>query len=154
MTVFVQNNRSRSKWAPSLGPGIGSDRPSIAPGFTYESALLGRPDQWFNPAAFVLQPAGQLGTEGRNALIGPNLRTVDFSLSKNTPLTRLNERAALQFRVEAFNLFNRANLELAPPALLAFAGSADNENPLSTLGRARATLTSSRQIQLGLRISF
>jgi hypothetical protein len=154
VTVFVQNNRSRSKWAPSLGPGIGSDRPSIAPGFTYESAVLGRPDQWFNPAAFVLQPAGQLGTEGRNALIGPNLRTGDFSLSKNTPLTRLNERAALQFRVEAFNLFNRANLELAPPALLAFAGSADNENPLSTLGRARATLTSSRQIQLGLRISF
>jgi hypothetical protein len=31
LTVFVQNNRSRSQWQPSLGPGIGRDRPSYAP---------------------------------------------------------------------------------------------------------------------------
>ncbi|HKZ01723.1 MAG TPA: TonB-dependent receptor, partial [Pyrinomonadaceae bacterium] len=34
LTVFVQANRSRSLWQPSLGPGIGRDRASIAPGFT------------------------------------------------------------------------------------------------------------------------
>ena len=33
LTVFVLNNRSRSQWQPSLGPGIGRDRPSYAPGF-------------------------------------------------------------------------------------------------------------------------
>ncbi len=33
LTVFVQNNRSRSLWQPSLGPGIGRDRPSYATGF-------------------------------------------------------------------------------------------------------------------------
>ena len=32
LTVFVQTNRSRSLWAPSLGPGTGPDRPSYAPG--------------------------------------------------------------------------------------------------------------------------
>lgn len=154
VTVFESTNRSRSLWSPSLGPGLGFDRPSLAPGYTYESAVQGRPDQWFNPAAFVLQPVGQLGNEGRNALIGPNLRTLDLSVSKNTLIRRLGEHTNLQFRAEAFNLLNRANFELVPPALLAFNGGAALENPLSAFGRASATVTSSRQIQLALRLSF
>jgi hypothetical protein len=153
LTVFVQANRSRSLWQPSLGPGIGRDRASIAPGFTYESAVLGRPDQYFNPAAFVLQPAGTLGNTGRGAFIGPNWRTLDLAAVKNTRLTRwLGESGNLQIRVEAFNVLNRANF--APPALTVFAGAADNEAPLSSFGRIRSTVTSSRQIQLGLRIAF
>ena len=32
LTVFVRSNRSRSQWAPSLGPGIGNDRASMASG--------------------------------------------------------------------------------------------------------------------------
>jgi hypothetical protein len=151
--VFVQANRSRSLWQPSLGPGIGRDRASIAPGFTYESAVLGRPDQYFNPAAFVLQPAGTLGNTGRGAFIGPNLRTFDLAAVKKTRITRwLGESGNLQIRVEAFNVFNRANF--APPALTVFAGAADNEAPLSSFGRIRSTVTSSRQIQLGLRLAF
>jgi hypothetical protein len=58
----------------------------------------------------------------------------------------------LQFRAEAFNIANHANF--GPPNLIAFAGSADNEKPFSTFGKIRATVTSSRQIQLGLRYSF
>jgi hypothetical protein len=38
--------------------------------------------------------------------------------------------------------------------LLAFSGAADGEQPLASFGRIRSTVTSSRQIQLGLRISF
>ena len=153
LTVFVQANRSRSLWQPSLGPGIGRDRASLAPGFTYESAVLGRPDQYFNPAAFVLQPAGTLGTTGRGAFIGPNYRTFDLAAVKNTRLTRwFGESGNLQIRVEAFNVFNRANF--APPALTVFAGALDNEAPLPTFGRIRSTVTSSRQIQLGLRLAF
>ncbi|HEX4899393.1 MAG TPA: TonB-dependent receptor, partial [Pyrinomonadaceae bacterium] len=153
LTVFVQANRSRSLWQPSLGPGIGRDRASIAPGFTYESAVLGRPDQYFNPAAFVLQPAGTFGNTGRGAFIGPNYRTFDLAAMKNTRFTRLlGESGNVQIRLEVFNLFNRANF--APPALTAFAGAADGEAPLSTFGRIRSTVTTSRQIQLGLRLSF
>ena len=62
LTVFVQNNRSRSQWSPSLGPGIGFDRPDLAPGRREESAVLGRPDQWFDPSAFRLQPPGRPAT--------------------------------------------------------------------------------------------
>ena len=153
LTVFVQANRSRSLWQPSLGPGIGRDRASMAPGFTYETAVLGSPDRYFDPRAFVVPAAGTLGNTGRGAFIGPNYRTFDLALMKNTPLTRwFGESSNLQLRFEAFNLFNRANF--APPALTAFAGTADNEAPLSTFGVIRSTVSSSRQIQLGLRISW
>jgi Carboxypeptidase regulatory-like domain/TonB dependent receptor len=153
LTVFVQANRSGSLWQPSLGPGIGRDRASIASGFTYESAVQGRSDQYFNPAAFVVPPAGTLGTTGRGAFIGPNYRTFDLAAVKNTRLPRLlGEAGNLQLRLEAFNLFNRTNF--APPALTAFAGTTDGESPLSTFGRIRSTVTSSRQIQVGLRLTF
>jgi hypothetical protein len=153
LTVFVAANRSRSLWQPSLGPGIGRDRASMAPGFTYETAVTGGPDQYFNPAAFVIPPAGTLGDTGRGAFIGPNHRSFDLALVKNTKMTHwLGESGSLQLRVEAFNLFNRANF--APPSLTAFAGQADTEAPLTTFGRIRSTVTSSRQIQLGLRVTF
>lgn len=152
LTVFVQANRSRSLWQPSLGPGIGRDRASINSGFTYESAVLGGPDHYFDPAAFRLPPAGTLGNTGRGAFIGPNYRSFDLAASKSMRLTRLGESGSLQFRVEAFNLFNRTNF--APPALTAFAGAADGEAPLSTFGRIRSTVGSSRQIQFSLRLAF
>jgi len=47
---------------------------------------------------------------------------------------------------------NRANF--GPPALIAFAGSANDEAPLSTFGRITTTVTSARQIQLGLKLYF
>jgi hypothetical protein len=152
LTVFVARNRSRSQWSPSLAPGIGFDRPSLAPGFTHESAVTGNPDQYFNPAAFLLQPAGTLGALGRGTFIGPNLRIFDLSAIKNTRLKALGDNTVIQFRVEAFNLFNRANF--APPSLIAFTGAADNETVLPTFGRIRSTVTSSRQIQLGVRLTF
>jgi hypothetical protein len=152
LTVFVSRNRSRSQWNPSIGPGLGLDRPSLAPGRTHEDAIKGDPNQWFDPAAFVLQPAGTLGNLGRGALTGPDLRAFDLSAVKNTRWSRLGESGNIQIRVEAFNLFNRTNF--APPSLLAFSGAVDNERPLASFGRVRSTVTSSRQIQLGLRILF
>jgi hypothetical protein len=152
LTVFVQSNRSRSLWNSSLGPGIGQDRPSYAPGFGPDNAVLGRVDQWFDPDAFVLQPAGTFGNTGRGDLIGPNLRTLDVALTKRATFTRLGADGRLELRIEAFNLLNRANF--GPPALVAFAGSADGEAPLSTLGRITTTITSGRQIQLGIKAYF
>ena len=152
LTVFVQNNRSRSLWQPSIGPGLGRDRPSYAPGFGPDNAVTGTPDQWFNPAAFVLQPAGTFGNTGRGDFIGPNLRTVDLSLVKDVRAPVLGAGGRAEFRVEVFNLFNRANFGI--PALTAFAGVADNEAPLASFGRVRNTITSARQAQLGVRVRF
>jgi len=152
LTVFVQSNRSRSLWSPATGPGIGFDRPNIAPGFSHQSAVLGTPEQYFNPAAFELQPAGRFGNLGRGALIGPNLRTVDLSLVKNTPFAAWGRERNFQFRFEAFNLLNRANF--GTPSLIAFQGTQATEQPVATFGRIRSTVTSSRQIQLGLRLHW
>lgn len=152
LTLFVQRNRSRSQWSPSLAPGQGFDRPSLALGHTHTGAVTGNPDRYFDPTAFELQPAGTLGNLGRGALIGPNLRIFDLAAVKNARWSRLGESGNLQIRAEVFNLFNRPNF--APPSLLAFAGAADNERPLPSFGRIRSTVSSSRQIQLGVRISF
>ncbi|MCI0336369.1 MAG: carboxypeptidase regulatory-like domain-containing protein [Acidobacteria bacterium] len=175
LTVFLANNRSQSQWNPSSGPGLGFDRPSLAPGYTYESAIIGLPDKYFDERAFILQPSGTLGNIGRNAFTGPNLRTFDLAAVKNTKWTKLGENTVIQLRVETFNLFNRANF--GTPGLQSFAGSpfrnADplpssiNQEPpivagqppraaasLSSFGLIRTTVTSARQIQFGLRVSF
>jgi hypothetical protein len=149
LTVFVLNNRSRSQWQPSLGPGIGRDRASYAPGFSAGNAVTGRPDQWFNPQAFVLQPAGTFGNVGRGEIEGPDLRVVDLALVKEAPTS---SSRSLELRVEVFNLFNRANFGV--PNLVAFAGAADGEAVLGSFGRIRNTVTSARQMQLGVRVRF
>lgn len=151
LTVFVQNNRSRSQWQPSLGPGIGRDRPSYAPGYSAANAVTGNPDQWFDPKAFVLQPAGTFGDTGRGDFRGPDLRTVDLLFGKETRL-RAAGSSRLELRLEIFNLFNRANFGV--PNLTAFAGAADGETVLGSFGRVRNTTTSARQVQIGVRVQF
>jgi hypothetical protein len=152
LTVFVTANRSRSLWQPSLGPGIGRDRPSYAPGYDAGRAVLGLPQQWFDPNAFVVQPAGTFGNTGRGDFVGPNLRTLDLAVTKLVPASRLGGVGRVEVRLEVFNVLNRANF--APPALTVFTGQADNEQPLSTFGRIRSTVTSARQMQLGVRVAF
>ena len=149
LTVFVQNNWSRSQWSPSISPTSGLDRPDLAPGRSPESAVIGQPDQWFDPSAFVLQPQGTLGNSPRGAFRGPDLRTVDLSAVKRIPL---RGGARLDVRLEVFNIFNRANF--GNPTLIAFAGSGAGDAPLSTFGRTRSTVTSARQMQLGMRLVF
>ena len=150
LTVFVTTNRSRSQWNPSRGPGIGQDRPDYAPGYGPENAVLGRPEQWFDPAAFALQPAGTFGNTGRGDFTGPNLRTLDLSLIKTAALTQGGAR--IEFRVEMFNVLNRANFGV--PELRAFAGARDGEPVLATFGRISNTVTSARQGQVGVRVTF
>jgi hypothetical protein len=152
LTVFVTANRSRSQWNPSRGPGIGQDRPSYAPGFGPDNAISGRQEQWFNLAAFVLQPAGTFGNTGRGDLRGPNLRTLDVSLNKDVRWSLLGSNRRVELRIEAFNVLNHTNLGI--PELRAFAGQADGEAPSATFGRISNTVTSSRQIQIGARVVF
>ena len=58
-----------------------------------------------NPAAFIRQATG-FGNAGRNILTAPGFEDIDFSIAKTTTI---KERASLQFRAEAFNLFNHPN---------------------------------------------
>jgi hypothetical protein len=54
-----------------------------------------------------------LGNLGRNAIIGPGLINVDFSMVKNNRIPKISENFNVQFRAEFFNVLNHANF--APP---------------------------------------
>lgn len=60
----------------------------------------------FQSSRFVQAAYNTLGDVGRNTLRGPNTINFDFAVFKNFPW---GERRNLQFRFEAYNLFNRAN---------------------------------------------
>ena len=61
---------------------------------TLSSAINGTPAQWFNPAAFALQPAGTFGNTGRGDFTGPNLRTLDLAFSKRGRWAALGSNSA------------------------------------------------------------
>jgi hypothetical protein len=130
-----------------LGGGSGS--PAVLTGTTAgtggsihnESGAL----QYFANPTTVLEQfsnplAGQSGS--RNDLRGPGYWTIDAALLKNI---RLTERLNLQFRAEAFNMFNHENF--APPNT--------NINS-STFGVLSSTATGegARQMQIALRLEF
>lgn len=149
----VENGLDRARTG-QIGP-FRTDRPNLAPGVR-RIRILGDPSRWFDPSQFELQPAGFLGTAGRNILIGPGLANVDFILAKTT---RVGERLNVEFRTEIFNLFNRPNF--ATPdnfGRLAFLGTGPQPGadgvPNPAAGRITRTVTTSRQIQFALKISF
>jgi len=100
------------------------------------------PDRWFNPAAFAPAAVNTFGNVGRNILIGPKLVNVDLSLIKNM---RLAESKTAQFRLEFFNAFNHANLDL-PNAQVNTANAGHIFNTLPGFD--------ARQIQFGLKIAY
>ena len=118
-------------------------RPFVNPAFT-GPVILGNPNQWFNPAAFLAPPAssGFYGNLGRDTLIGPGLATWDLSFLKDT---RIHERLNLQFRAELFNILNRANFNT--PNAVVFTPALS-----PTAGVITSTSTTSRQIQLGMKL--
>lgn len=121
-------------------------RPSWAPGRNAGDAIKGNVDEWFDPTAFVLPAAGTFGDVRRNVLRGPNLRVVDFSTFKNQQAGAV----MMQFRVEVFNLFNRANF--APPSNPVLFNP--NGTRIPGAGRITELATPARQVQLGIKLLF
>src|SRR5438093_1304661 len=107
--------------------------------------IVGKPDQWFDPRAFVLPLQGTFGNVSRGALRGPRLFMLDSSLLKRV---RISEGLNLQFRAEAFNVLNHPNLSY--PNEVVFQGA--EYSPLG--GVITATATTSRQIQFALKLLF
>jgi outer membrane receptor protein involved in Fe transport len=156
-TPALRTNRSRSGVnAGGGGQGAGNiDRPNLVPGRTKKDIILGGPNRYFDPTAFVLQDAGFLGTSGRNYLTGPGYFNLDLSLGKNIPLKQLGDSGALEFRGEFFNILNHANFAMTDTFRQVFAGNATGEAPLPTAGVITSTgQARSRQIQFALKLLF
>ncbi len=130
-TVYDSDNASMQGSAPEI-TGFYSSRPNVV---SDPNAGPHTPNQWVSASAFQqLTPSanpGQFGNEGRNAVRGPGLTTVDLSLFRSFAVT---ESMRLQLRGEAFNALNHPNfylpendlaspnfgqiLQAAPPRLL------------------------------------
>ena len=122
------------------GDGAGGDRPNAPAttqrgGWSRSEFLQGI----FKISDFPVPVRGTDGNLGRNSFRGPGFADVDGSLARNL---QFNERVSGQFRLDAFNAFNRVNL--ASPVM-------DMAN--INFGRSTATLAP-RALQLGLRIMF
>jgi hypothetical protein len=99
-------------------------------------------DQWFNTGCFsrrTLPETAEPGSTPRNSVRGPGFARTDLSLFKNVPLPR-NQR--IQFRVEAFNLFNQTRF-----------GQPGNTIATPNFGRI-TTAEDGRVIQLAAKYSF
>jgi hypothetical protein len=94
---------------------------------------------WFNPSCVVIptDPSQPFGNAPRNDVRGPKFWTLDFALTKQVALAG---QAKVQFRLEAFNMLNRAN----------FTAPSGNRS-----SGAFGTITGTydpRQMQLGLKV--
>lgn len=92
-------------------------------------------------------PFGRGGDLGRNHFRGPGINNWDVVLQK---VTKLSERGSLEFRTEAYNLFNRVQFG-QPGNLTSDPGTFGQST--SEVRRADET-SGARQIQFGLRLRF
>jgi hypothetical protein len=97
---------------------------------------------FFNPAAFVKQTFGTLGSEHRNQLYSPHYRHTDMSIFKSFPI---REKTIVQFRAEAYNIANTTNFNTPNTSL----GTA-------TFGQLTSTIPAynPRVFQLALKVQF
>lgn len=98
--------------------------------------------RWFDTSAFVFPAQYVQGNAGRNILTGPGTISTDMSLQRNFRLPR-RESARLEFRAEAFNIFNTPQL-----------GQPGVSVGTPSFGVIGSTARPSRQIQMGMKLLF
>ncbi len=91
------------------------------------------------------------GNAGRNILIGPGLTNLDFAIFKNFTGSKISETFHVQFRAEIFNILNHANFAVPVTPDNTDIFNADG-TPNSAAGALTSTITSARQIQLGIKV--
>ncbi|MGC1186160.1 MAG: carboxypeptidase regulatory-like domain-containing protein [Candidatus Acidiferrales bacterium] len=121
---------------------FGVDEPDYAGGTLdiNHNPRNGRP--YFNTSLFTENALGTPGTASRRFFYGPGMDNYDMALLKNL---RLTESKSLQFRVEAFNIFNHAQF-FGPQAVDGNIGS-------STFGQV-ISAAPPRLVQLGAKFLF
>ena len=129
---------------------------------TYRPNITGDPlapegqrniDNYFNKANVLIPVSAAtpnpFGNAGRNTIIGPKLVNLDFSATKNFPITRISDSFNVQFRAEIFNILNRANFSSPTDNLAVFDQTGQS---IQSAGLLTSTQTTSRQIQFALKL--
>jgi hypothetical protein len=86
------------------------DKPNYANDGTplYENRNPRKGLPYFNPNYYVPEQIGQVGNAMRRSFSGPGIDNYDMALLKSTTIT---ESTKLQFRAEAFNVFNHTQFQ-------------------------------------------
>jgi hypothetical protein len=139
----------------SVGFGWNVDQPNLLPGKILNNTNPRSGQTYFNTALFLPEgclmfdatgmtctipaPLGHIGNANRRFFHGPGIANWDMALLKETPIT---ETTSLEFRFEAFNIFNHAQFQ----------------NPGGTLGTTSFGLVTAandpRLMQVALRLRF
>ena len=98
------------------------------------------PNGWFNTGAYETPAAYTFGNAPRNSITGPDFLDVDLYLAKRFGLT---QNLSLEFRIEVFNVANRANFAQPDPFI-------DSDSGGTITGLAAPM----REIQWGFRLYF
>jgi len=121
---------------------FGVDEPDVTAGplALNHNPRNGQP--YFNPSLFSENALGTPGNASRRYFHGPGMANFDMALLKNL---RLSESQSLQFRLEAFNVFNHAQF-FGPQAVDGNIGSA-------TFGQV-VNAAAPRLAQVGAKFTF
>lgn len=93
----------------SLAGSIGTDIPNFTTGKIINNSNPRTVGQtYFNVSLFSLENPGQIGNSNRRFFHGPGLNNWDMAMLKSINFT---ESKSLEFRVEAFNIFNHAQFQ-------------------------------------------
>jgi hypothetical protein len=118
---------------------------SVRPDLTGSISYPHKVNEWFDPSAFSAPAAGTWGNLPHDALIGPGRDNWNMTLFKNFNFT---ERARLEFRVDAFNVFNHTqwvgNVQQ---------GGIDTNTADGSFGAVNSAYDP-RTLQLGLKLVF
>jgi hypothetical protein len=105
------------------------------------------PQEWVNPAAFSVPANGTFGNLGRNPFRAPSISQVDLALAKEVSF---GERVKARFRVDTFNVFNRAQFG-TPVADFSQVTFGEITSTISSYATGRGT---PREFQLSSKVSF
>ena len=142
ITVDRSNGSAPGDYAVS-----GEERPNYIWGEPLTPPGGSTPQEWVNPAAFAAPAAGTFGNLGRNAFRAPSISQVDLALAKDVSF---GERVKLRFRVDTFNVLNRAQFG-APVADFSQVTFGEITSTISTYATGRGT---PREFQLSAKVSF
>jgi hypothetical protein len=130
--------------------GTGS-RPNIVPGCrkSIPGGSTARLNKWFNTSCFAAPSDFTFGTESRvdASLRSDGINNFDLALFKRT-MFGLDERVAVEFRTEFFNLFNRT--QFAPPNTICCSSNNGDFGVVTST----AAGTNPRLIQFALKLLF
>jgi hypothetical protein len=142
VTLYSYGDNSLLGAEPNGVNNYGVDEPDYTPGLLEINSNPRNGKLYFNTALFSENALGTPGTAARRFFYGPGINNFDLALLKNV---RLTESKSLQFRLEAFNVFNHAQF-YGPSAV-------DGNISSSTFGQV-VSAAAPRILQIAAKLNF